>query len=136
VNGGILSLSKIDGTMSNDRETVIEKYGQECRIVHEERTYSDQYHFEDPKGRRRTFENPHEARLYADLYTITGGFDEKQTGKRGVLPAIAAASEEIRMTYLAVQMSISYAAGAFDVDESVVNDAVNRIYAKADQQHS
>lgn len=120
--------------MSNDRETVIEEYDQGCRIVHEERNYPDQYHFEGPKGRMRTFENPHEARLYADLYTITGGFNEEQTGKRGVPPTIARASEEIRMTYLAVQMSISYAAGAFDVDESVVNDAVNRIHAQADQQ--
>jgi hypothetical protein len=120
--------------MNNDRETVIEEYDQDCRIVHEERNYPDQYHFEGPKGRMRTFENPHEARLYADLYTITGGFNEEQTGKRGVPPTIARASEEIRMTYLAVQMSISYAAGAFDVDESVVNDAVNRIHAQADQQ--
>lgn len=122
--------------MSDDRETVIEEYGQDCRIVREERNYPDQYHFECPKGRMRTFENPHEARLYADLYTITGGFNEEQTGRRGVPPTIARASEEIRMTYLAVQMSISYAAGAFDVDESVVNDAVNRIHAKADQQRS
>ena len=122
--------------MSNDRETVIEEYDQGCRIVHEERNYPDQYHFEDSKGRRVTFENLPEARLYADLYTITGGFNEKQTGTRGVPPAIAAASEEIRMTYFAVQMSIPYAAKAFNVEESVVNDAVNRIHAKADQQRS
>lgn len=122
--------------MGKNRETVIEEYAEDCQIIHEERNYPDRYHFEGPKGRMRTFENPHGARLYADLYTITGGFNEEQTGKRGVPPAIARASEEIRMTYLAIQMSVTYAAAAFDVDESVINDAVNRIHARADQQRS
>ncbi len=122
--------------MSKNRETVIEEYDQGCQILHEERNYPDQYHFDGPKGRMRTFENPHEARLYADLYTITGGFNEEQTGKRGVPPAIAGASEEIRMTYLAVEMSVTYAARAFDVDESVIKDAVNCVHARADQQRS
>ncbi|WP_092704750.1 hypothetical protein [Halovenus aranensis] len=122
--------------MSKNRETVIEEYDQGCQILHEERNYPDQYHFESPKGRMGTFESPHGARLYADLYTITGGFDEKETGKRGVPPAIAGASEEVRMTYLAVQMSITYAAAAFDVDESVIKDAVNQIHAKVHQQRS
>ncbi|MFC7020182.1 MULTISPECIES: hypothetical protein [Haloarcula] len=120
--------------MSDNRETVIEEYGQDCQIVHEVRDYPDQYHFEDSNGRMRTFESIHEARLYADLYTVTGGFNEKQTGNRGVPPAIARASDEIRMTYLAVQMSITYAARAFAVDESTVCDTINRIHARAEKQ--
>jgi len=72
--------------------------------------YPDVSHFEGPSGRIQSFENPYEARLYADVYAITGGFREEQTGKRGVPPGIVRASEEIRMTYLAVQMSVTYAA--------------------------
>lgn len=122
--------------MSDNRETVIEEYDQDCQIVHEERNYPDQFHFESSKGRMRTFENLHEARLYADLYTLTGGFDEKQTGTRGVPPTIARDSEEIRITYLAVQMSITYAARAFEMDKSTVRDTINSIHTRAKQQRS
>jgi hypothetical protein len=120
--------------MNDTQETVVEEYEQGYRVVREDRNYPDLYHFEGPKGRVKSFENPHEARLYADMYVITGGFNEKQTGNRGVPPAIVSASEEIRMTYLAVQMSIPYAARAFAVQESVVRDAVDRTHARAGKE--
>ena len=122
--------------MANNGKTVVEAYNDGYQIVREERNYPDLFHFRGPSGRIQTFENPYEARLYADVYVITGGFREKQTGKRGVPPAIARASEEIRMTYLAVQMSVTYSARAFEVEESVVCDAIDRIHAQAEKQHS
>jgi len=89
-------------------------YGQGDRLRNDggvpDTDYPDVSHFEGPSGRIQSFENPYEARLYADVYPITGGFREEQTGKRGVPPGIVRASEEIRMTYLAVQMSVTYAA--------------------------
>ena len=117
--------------MTDDGETVIEAYDDGRRIVREERNRPDAYHFEGPDGRIASFELPQAARLYADMYAITGGFEEKQTGRRGAPPSIVRADEEVRMTYLAVRFSMTYAARAFEVDESVVRDAVNGVHARA-----
>lgn len=122
--------------MSDNRETAIEEYDNGCRIIHEERNYPDVYHFETPAGREKSFESLPAARLYADVYTIVGGFDEKQTGKRGVPPTIVRASEDIRITYLAVQMSVTYAARAFEIETSTVRDTIDRIHARAEEQRS
>jgi hypothetical protein len=119
-----------------DDETVIEAYGDGHRIVREERNRPDAYHFDGPDGRIASFEIPAAARLYADLYAITGGFDEKETGRRGVPPTIARADEDVRMTYLAVRFSVTYAARAFEVDESAARDAVDRVHARATELRS
>ncbi|ELZ44862.1 hypothetical protein C463_07897 [Halorubrum californiense DSM 19288] len=120
----------------NDDETVVEAYDDGHRIVREERNRPDAYHFDGPDGRIASFEIPQAARLYADLYALTGGFDEAQTGRRGVPPLIVGADEEIRMTYLTVRLSVTYAARAFDVDESVVRDAVDEIHARGSELRS
>ena len=119
-----------------DEETVIEAYGDGHRIVREERLHPDAYHFDGPDGRIASFELPQAARLYADLYALTGGFDEKQTGKRGVPPSIVRADEDVRITYLAVRFSVTYAARAFEVDESAARDAVDRVHARATELRS
>ncbi|TKX73816.1 hypothetical protein EXE46_12365 [Halorubrum sp. GN11_10-6_MGM] len=122
--------------MTDDSETVIEAYDDGRRIVREARDRPDAYHFDGPDGRIASFDLPEAARLYADLYAITGGFDESQTGRRGVPPRIASADKAVRMTYLAVRLSVAYAAAAFEVDESVVSDAVNAVHARADDLRS
>ncbi|QLH83786.1 hypothetical protein [Halosimplex pelagicum] len=122
--------------MSENQEKVIEEYDCNCRIIQKQRNLTKEYCFEESQKQINSFENLPAARLYADIYTVADGLTEKQTGERGVPPAIARASEEIRMTYFAVQMSITYAARAFDVDESVVQDAINRIHAQAEEQRS
>lgn len=120
----------------DNRETAIREYEDGCQIIHEERMYPDLYHFEGPERRLESFENLPAARLYADVYTVTDGFTEKQTGKRGVPPSVARASEDIRIAYLAAQMSITYAARAFTVDETAVRDTVDRIHKRAEKQRS
>jgi hypothetical protein len=122
--------------MTDSRETVVEAYDDGYRVVREERLRPDAYHFDGPDGRIASFELPQAARLYADLYALTGGFDEKQTGKRGVPPSIVRADEEIRITYLAVRFSVTYAARAFEVDESAARDAVDRVHARARESRS
>jgi hypothetical protein len=122
--------------MTDGDETVIEAYDDGYRIVRESRNRPDAYHFDGPDGRIASFDIPQAARLYADLYAVTGGFDEKETGRRGVPPRIARADEEVRMTYLAVRFSVTYAARAFEVDESVARDAVNGVHARAKELRS
>jgi len=111
--------------------TIVAEYSNGCRIVHEERNYPDLYHVEAGGNRIKSSENPYEAQLYADIFVIVGGFTEKQTGKRGVPPTIASANEAVRLTYLGAQMSIPYAAQAFDVERSVVREAIDDIHAQA-----
>ena len=61
-------------------ESVIEEYAHSCRIIEEERENDyNQYHYEGPMGRIKTFESPDEARLYADVQTVTGGFREEKS---------------------------------------------------------
>ena len=122
--------------MTDDGETVIEAYDDGLRVVHEKRMRPDAYHVDGPDGRIASFEIPAAARLYADLYAITGGFDEKETGRRGVPPSIARADEEVRMTYLAVRFSVTYAARAFEVDESTAREAVDSVHARAAELRS
>jgi hypothetical protein len=113
-------------------ETVIEEYPDGSRIVHEERMYPDLYHFErEGEIRLKSFKNPDKARLYADLYEVVDGFKEDNTGTRGVPPTIARDREEIRMAYFTATMSSTYAAGAFEVEESEVLTAVYRVRERA-----
>ncbi|EMA64049.1 hypothetical protein C470_02020 [Halorubrum distributum JCM 13561] len=122
--------------MNDGDETVIEAYDDGLRVVREERVRPDAYHVDGPDGRIASFEIPAAARLYADLYAVTGGFDEKETGRRGVPPTIARADEEVRMTYLAVRFSLPYAARAFGVDESAAREAVDSVHARAAELRS
>lgn len=122
--------------MNDDDETVIEAYDDGSRIVREERNRPDAYHFDGPDGRIASFDLSQAARLYADLYAVTGGFDEAQTGRRGVPPLIVGADAETRMTDLAVRLSVTYAARAFDADEAVVRDAVNEVHARGSERRS
>lgn len=89
-------------------ESVIEEYAHSCRIIEEERDSDyNQYHYEGPMGRIKTFENPDKARLYADVQTVTGGFREEKTGERGAPPAVARSREDVLMAYYAAQPTMS-----------------------------
>jgi hypothetical protein len=117
-------------------EDVLETYPDGCRIVHEERMYPDLYHFERPDRRIESFENPDKARLYADVYEVTGGFNERNTGARGVPPTVARDPEDVRMAYFAATMSVTYAAHAFEIDVEDVLNGVQRVRERAEEQRS
>jgi len=119
--------------MSDD---VIEEYPNDCRIVHEERMLPDLYHFERSGQRINSFENPDKARLYADIYEVVGGFDEENTGERGVPPTVVRADAGIRMAYFTASMSATYAARAFEIDIETVLDKIQRLRERADEQRS
>lgn len=98
----------------------------------------DLFHVEDALERLKTFESKAKAELYADVYTVVGGFREEKTGERGVPPAIAAAREDVLMAYLTAQptMSLQWAARFFDEDEAVVRRYVNAVQDRAAEQRA
>ncbi|WP_121823266.1 hypothetical protein [Halostella salina] len=117
-------------------EDIIEEYPNGCRIVHEERNYPDLYHFERPDRRVRSFKNLEKARLYADVYEVTDGFNEKDTGTLGVPPTVARERDDIRMAYFAATMSVTYAARAFEIDVESTLHHVQCVRERADEQRS
>jgi len=122
--------------MTDDRrdstETVTEY--DHVEIVREHRAGEpDLYHVDDPLNRLKTFESKAKAELYADVYTVVGGFREEKSGERGVPPAIAAAREDVLMAYLTAQptMSLQWAARFYDEDEAVVRQYVTAVQNRA-----
>ena len=120
-------------------ESVIEEYAHSCQIVEEERENDyNQYHYEGPMGRVKTFENPDKARLYADVQTVTGGFREEKTGERGAPPAVARSREDVLMAYYAAQptMSMQWVAEQFDLPEERVREYIRSLRTRAEQQRA
>jgi len=119
--------------------SVIEEYAHGYQIVEEEREGDyNQYHYEGPMGRIKTFENLDKARLYADVHTVTGGFREEKTGERGAPPAVAQSREDVLMAYYAAQptMSMQWVAAQFDLPEDRVREYVRSLRTRAEQQRS
>jgi len=118
-------------------ESVIEEYAHSYRIVKEEREDDyNQYHYEGPMGRIKTFENPDKARLYADVHTVTGGFREEKTGERGAPPAVAQSREDVLMAYYTAQptMSMQWVTAQFDLPEERVREYIRSLRTRAEQQ--
>jgi len=119
-----------------DPKKVIEEYAHSCRIVEKEREGGyNQYHYEGPMGRIKTFENPDKARLYADVQTVTNGFREEKTGERGAPPAVAQSREDVLMAYYASMptMSIQWVAAQFDLPEDRVREYIQSLQNRAEQ---
>jgi len=115
---------------------IVEDYGDGCKIVRETADGYTKYHFEDPLDRLKSFENPDKARLYADVYEVSGGFREEKTGERGVPPAIARGREDVLMAYLVSNpsMGVTYVARAYDIEEDVVRDYCRIVQERAEEQ--
>lgn len=108
-------------------------------IVREHRADNpDLYHAEDALERLKSFESQGKAELYADVYTVVGGFREAKTGERGVPPAIAAAREDVLMAYLTAQptMSLEWVARFYDEDQAVVRRYVTAVQERAAEQRA
>jgi len=114
---------------------IVEDYGG-YQIVRETTDGYTKYHFEGPLDRLKSFENPDRARLYANVYEVTGGFREEKTGERGVPPAIARAREDVLAAYLVSNpsMGVTYVARAFDVEEDVVRNYCQMVQERAQEQ--
>lgn len=116
---------------------VVEEYSHGCRLEREHREDApDLYHYYDPMGHVKAFENPDKARLYADVQEVAGGFREEKTGERGVPPAVARAREDILMAYLVSNetMGVEWVARFYDIEEDVVRDYVGMVRDRAEEQ--
>lgn len=118
------------------RSELVEEYAHGCRIVREDENGYEQYHYEGPMKRIKSFENPGKARLYADVHTVMGGFREEKTGERGVPPAVARARKDIIIAYLAAQpsMSITWVARHFDLSEEQVREYIRWLRDRAEEK--
>jgi hypothetical protein len=118
---------------------IVKEYSHGCRIVREQRDDGpDRYHYENPMGRVKSFENPDKARLYADVQDVTGGFREEKTGERGVPPAVARAREDVLMAYLVSNetMGIEWVARFYDTEEDIIRDYVEIVQNRAAEQRA
>jgi len=113
---------------------VIEERGG-VTIVREDVAGYERYHVENPLDRMKSFDSLDRARLYADVYTLVGGFREEKTGERGAPPTIAQARQDIQMAYYAStpSMSVEWVARFFDVDEDEVRANLQLVKSKAKQ---
>jgi hypothetical protein len=89
-----------DSTESTYREYVLGVRILKCETSGDEGT---RYRFEAPEHRGVTFVNPDLAELYADVYFDTNGFQEADTGDRGVPPEVIQAGRDTLAAYFLTQ---------------------------------
>lgn len=121
-------------------DTVIEEYIHSGRIIEQNSGAgkTTTYLYESPSGERKAFEEVEKARLYADVQTITGGFREEKTGKRGAPPTVAQAREDVLMGYYAAQpgMSKQWVAEQFNLPEDRVQEYIRSLRTRAEQKRA
>jgi len=75
------------------------EYLMDVRIVEVEGEDGQSYRFEAPEHKGKTFADPADADLYADVYFDVNGFEEAGTGERGVPPVIIQAGRDTLAAY-------------------------------------
>ena len=75
------------------------EYVMDVRIVEVEGEDGRSYRFEAPEHEGKTFADPADADLYADVYFDVNGFEEAGTGERGVPPVIIQAGRDTLAAY-------------------------------------
>ncbi|WP_049922421.1 hypothetical protein [Halopiger djelfimassiliensis] len=78
-------------------ESLVEDYVLDVRIVEID---GDRYRFEAPDHTPETFDDPDDARLYADVYFDVNGFVEEGTGERGIPPEVVQGGKDTLAAYL------------------------------------
>jgi hypothetical protein len=75
------------------------EYVMDVRILEVEGADGRPYRFEAPEHEGKTFADPADADLYADVYFDVNGFEEAGTGERGVPPVIIQAGRDTLAAY-------------------------------------
>ena len=120
----------------DEPETVVE-YDEYTRIVRfvDARTGGERYRFEAATHEGAEFQTLDEAKLYADVYWAVDSFREGKSGRRGVPPTVAMASNPTTVAYLVTQsgMGVEWASRAFDITEGTVRDYLSRVRRQAEE---
>lgn len=121
-------------------ESIEHAYPYDIRIVRVDREDDRPiYRFEapmySPKDTDNTpeWENPHLAKLYADVYLAVGSFREEKTGRRGIPPEVERDGREAVVAYLTTQDGIStdWLSTFYDISDQTVYEYRSRIRARA-----
>jgi len=118
------------------RESVYEEYVLDVRIVETTSESGEStYRFEAGAHRGKEFESPDTATLYADVYFCTNGFEEEDTGDRGVPPEVVGAGRAVLASYFLTQPSIDqhWAASFFGVKPHRIREYTEWVRQNAEQ---
>ncbi len=91
---------------SGDDRKLHREYPMNVRILQVASDDEPTYRFEAPEHEGVTFEDPDAAELYADIYFDVNGFEEAETGERGVPPIIIQAGRDTLAAYFLTQDNI------------------------------
>jgi len=117
---------------------IVEEYSHHhCRIVKEDDDRETRYHYDGPMGRLKSFDSLDNARLYADVATVLGGFRET-TDERGAPPLVAQAREDVLMAYYASQptLSVQWVSTFFELPEQRVREYIASLQSRAEQKRA
>lgn len=129
--------------MSDSENEIVEEYSNGCRIVRESvPDGEDRYHCERHRDCMKSFDSVNNARLYADVYTIVGGFSEGAAGETRTdrPPAVDQAPERVWLAYEVAhgpdpleeyEDGIEYVASLYGISEKALRYQVKwaKIYA-------
>ena len=116
-----------------ERAAVYREYILDVRIVEVTGAGETTYRFEAPHHCGIEFADPEAAALYADVYFDVNGFQEADTGSRGVPPEIIQAGRDTLVAYFMTQPSIdeNWVASYYGEKPEKVGRYVSRVQKRA-----
>ncbi|MFT4883358.1 MAG: hypothetical protein ACI8U4_000864 [Natronomonas sp.] len=98
-------MSETDDTTDDEQLSTYREYPLGVRIdeVPSAADGGSRYRFEAPQHAGMAFEDADDAELYADVYFDTNGFQEANTGDRGVPPEVIQAGRDTLAAYFLTQ---------------------------------
>ena len=124
--------SEGESTESTYREYVLGVRIFKCETSEDEGT---RYRFEAPEHRGVTFLNPDLAELYADVYFDTNGFQEADTGDRGIPPEVIQAGRDTLAAYFLTQpyTDVNWVASFYGKKPAKVKRYVAAVRSRAEE---
>jgi len=120
-------------TDGDNCEGVVREYVLDARIV-EHRDDESAYRFEAPQHRGRGFESLELAEVYADVYFAVNGFQEADTGDRGIPPEVIQGGRDAMAAYLYAQTGDDdYVASFYGVTPGKISRYVSWVRERAQE---
>jgi hypothetical protein len=119
---------------AGDPESVHREYILDVRIVTVPSAEAGvRYRFEAPQHRGIEFDSAADAELYADVYFDVNGFQEADTGERGVPPEIIQAGRDTLAAYFRTQRyaDTAWVASFFGKEPGQIERYIETVRARA-----